>query len=114
VELTKALTIGECSRDLTRAAMDGLVDPLVGRESELDRLIEILCRRTNDNAVLKRRTQRCPDRSEWNEADRSRTKKIQGCHQSWGALSPQADYLTASDSARGTRALIVLTDRRTH
>jgi ATP-dependent Clp protease ATP-binding subunit ClpC len=44
--------LAECSRDITHAAMGGLLDPIVGRESELDRLVEILCRRTNDNAVL--------------------------------------------------------------
>ncbi len=32
--------------------MDGLLDPLIGRDTELDRVIQILCRRTKNNPVL--------------------------------------------------------------
>ena len=42
----------EFSRDLTEAALDGKLDPLVGRENEIDRVIQILCRRTKNNPVL--------------------------------------------------------------
>src|ERR1035441_351719 len=42
----------EFSRALTEAAMDTQFDPLVGRESELERVIHILCRRTKNNPVL--------------------------------------------------------------
>ncbi len=42
----------EFSRDLTQAAMEGQLDPLVGRERELERAIQILCRRTKNNPVL--------------------------------------------------------------
>jgi len=44
--------LSEFSRDLTQAAMDGQLDPLVGRDSELERVIQILCRRTKNNPVL--------------------------------------------------------------
>ncbi|MFZ1085230.1 MAG: ATP-dependent Clp protease ATP-binding subunit [Terracidiphilus sp.] len=44
--------LAEFSRDLTQAAMDGQLDPLVGRDSELERVIQILCRRTKNNPVL--------------------------------------------------------------
>ena len=44
--------LNEFSRDLTQAAMDGALDPLVGREGEVDRVIQILCRRTKNNPVL--------------------------------------------------------------
>ncbi len=44
--------LGEFSRDLTQAAMENLLDPLVGRENELQRVIQILCRRTKNNPVL--------------------------------------------------------------
>ena len=44
--------LAEFSRDLTQAAMDSQLDPLVGRESEVDRVIQILCRRTKNNPVL--------------------------------------------------------------
>src|SRR4051794_22950012 len=44
--------LSEFSRDLTQAATDNQLDPLVGRENELDRAIQILCRRTKNNPVL--------------------------------------------------------------
>ena len=44
--------LSEFSRDLTQAALDGQLDPLVGRESELERVVQILCRRTKNNPVL--------------------------------------------------------------
>ena len=40
------------SRDLTRLAMQGKLDPLVGREQEVDRVIQILSRRTKNNPAL--------------------------------------------------------------
>jgi ATP-dependent Clp protease ATP-binding subunit ClpC len=42
----------EFTRDLTVEAAQGKLDPLIGRESEIERLIEILCRRTKNNPVL--------------------------------------------------------------
>ncbi len=44
--------LAEFSRDLTQAASDGTLDPLVGRDFELERVIQILCRRTKNNPVL--------------------------------------------------------------
>jgi len=44
--------LGEFSRDLTQAAMENQLDPLVGRDGELERVIQILCRRTKNNPVL--------------------------------------------------------------
>ncbi|MGH9377046.1 MAG: ATP-dependent Clp protease ATP-binding subunit [Terriglobia bacterium] len=44
--------LSEFSRDLTQAALEGQLDPLVGRENELERVVEILCRRTKNNPVL--------------------------------------------------------------
>ena len=38
--------------DVTDEARRGLLDPLVGREEEVRRLIHILCRRTKNNPVL--------------------------------------------------------------
>ncbi|MGH9388791.1 MAG: Clp protease N-terminal domain-containing protein, partial [Vicinamibacteria bacterium] len=42
----------EFSRDLTEAASRGQLDPLIGRDSELERSIQVLCRRTKNNPVL--------------------------------------------------------------
>jgi hypothetical protein len=44
--------LSEFSRDLTQAAMDSQLDPLVGREGEVERVMQILCRRTKNNPVL--------------------------------------------------------------
>src|SRR5258707_1769039 len=44
--------LSEFSRDLTQAAMDGLLDPLIGRDRGLERVTQILCRRTKNNPVL--------------------------------------------------------------
>ncbi len=44
--------LSEFSRDLTQAAMDNQLDPLVGRDQEVERVIQILCRRTKNNPVL--------------------------------------------------------------
>src|SRR3954447_4703095 len=44
--------LAEFSRDLTESAMKNQLDPLVGRDSELERVQQVLCRRTKNNAVL--------------------------------------------------------------
>ena len=44
--------LSEFSRDLTEAASRGGLDPLVGREEELERIVQVLCRRTRNNPVL--------------------------------------------------------------
>ena len=44
--------LSEFSRDLTEAAGRGALDPLVGRDEELERVIQVLCRRTRNNPVL--------------------------------------------------------------
>ena len=42
----------EFGRDLTKAAAEGMMDPLVGREAEIERTIQILARRQKNNPVL--------------------------------------------------------------
>ena len=42
----------EFCRDLTADALEGKLDPLVGREEEIDRVVQILCRRTKNNPAL--------------------------------------------------------------
>ena len=44
--------LAEFSRDLSDAAMKNQLDPLVGRHIELERVQQVLCRRTKNNAVL--------------------------------------------------------------
>jgi len=39
-------------RDLTELARKGELDPVVGRQNEIERVIQILCRRTKNNPVL--------------------------------------------------------------
>ena len=40
------------SRDLTQMAREGKVDPVIGREKEIERIVQILSRRTKNNPVL--------------------------------------------------------------
>ncbi|MGB9861030.1 MAG: ATP-dependent Clp protease ATP-binding subunit [Candidatus Bipolaricaulaceae bacterium] len=44
--------LGEFGRNLVEEAAAGLLDPVIGRERELERVIEILCRRKKNNPVL--------------------------------------------------------------
>jgi ATP-dependent Clp protease ATP-binding subunit ClpC len=46
------LSLSEFSRDLMEAADNDALDPLIGRETEIERMIQILCRRTKNNPVL--------------------------------------------------------------
>ena len=45
-------TLDQYSRDLTALASEGKLDPVIGREDEIRRVIEILSRRTKNNPVL--------------------------------------------------------------
>ena len=45
-------TLDQYSRDLTALARDGLLDPVIGREDEITRVIQILSRRTKNNPCL--------------------------------------------------------------
>ena len=45
-------TLEKYSRDLTRSAMEGKLDPVIGRDAEILRVIQILSRRTKNNPVL--------------------------------------------------------------
>ncbi len=45
-------TLEQYGRDLTRLAREGKLDPVVGREEEIRRVLQILCRRTKNNPCL--------------------------------------------------------------
>ena len=45
-------TLEEFTRDLTEAARQGKLDPVIGRDKEIQRVIQILSRRTKNNPVL--------------------------------------------------------------
>lgn len=49
---TKASRLDEFGYDITAAAAEGRLDPVVGREDEIDRVIEILGRRKKNNPML--------------------------------------------------------------
>ncbi|GIK73703.1 MAG: ATPase [Chloroflexota bacterium] len=49
---SKYRVLEKYGRDLTRAAKEGKLDPVVGRESEVLRVIQVLSRRTKNNPVL--------------------------------------------------------------
>lgn len=49
---TKYRTLEKYSRDLTQLAREGKLDPVIGRDNEIMRVIQILSRRTKNNPVL--------------------------------------------------------------
>ncbi len=48
----KASTLNQYSRDLTALAREGKLDPVIGREDEIRRVVQILSRRTKNNPCL--------------------------------------------------------------
>ena len=38
--------------DLSARAEEGLIDPIIGRETEVQRIVQILCRKTKSNPIL--------------------------------------------------------------
>ena len=49
---SKTATLDQYSRDLTALAKEGKLDPVIGREEEIQRVIQILSRRTKNNPCL--------------------------------------------------------------
>ncbi len=49
---SKTPALDSFGRDLTELAKQGKLDPVIGREKEIERAIQILCRRTKNNPVL--------------------------------------------------------------
>jgi ATP-dependent Clp protease ATP-binding subunit ClpC len=49
---SKTPALDSFGRDLTELARQGKLDPVIGREKEIERAIQILCRRTKNNPVL--------------------------------------------------------------
>lgn len=44
--------LNSCAKDLTRLCYEGKIDPMIGRKEELERIIQVLCRRTKNNPCL--------------------------------------------------------------
>jgi ATP-dependent Clp protease ATP-binding subunit ClpC len=51
-QASKTPTLDEFGRDLTKLARDGKLDPVIGREREIERVIQVLSRRTKNNPAL--------------------------------------------------------------
>lgn len=49
---SKTPALDNFGRDLTRLARDESLDPIIGREGEIERVVQVLCRRTKNNPVL--------------------------------------------------------------
>ena len=49
---SKTPALDSFGRDLTELARQGKLDPVIGRQNEIERVIQILCRRTKNNPVL--------------------------------------------------------------
>ncbi len=50
--VSKFKTLSKYGRDLTEEAKNGKLDPVVGRGTEIERIVQILCRRTKNNPCL--------------------------------------------------------------
>ena len=48
----KESPLDQFTQNLNKSAADGKIDPLIGREEEVDRVIQILCRRRKNNPLL--------------------------------------------------------------
>ncbi|WP_115685846.1 AAA family ATPase [Corynebacterium senegalense] len=51
-ERSNSLVLDQFGRNLTAAAREGKLDPVVGREKEIERIMQVLSRRTKNNPVL--------------------------------------------------------------
>lgn len=51
-QITPFQALSKYSRDLTQAARDGKLDPVIGRDDEIRRTVQILSRRTKNNPIL--------------------------------------------------------------
>ncbi len=49
---TKGSPLDQYTQNLNQLARDGRIDPLIGRESEIERVIQVLCRRRKNNPLL--------------------------------------------------------------
>jgi len=49
---SKTPALDSFGRDLTELAKEGSLDPVIGRQNEIERLVQVLCRRTKNNPVL--------------------------------------------------------------
>ena len=49
---TTSLVLDQFGRNLTQAAREGKLDPVIGREKEIERVMQVLSRRTKNNPVL--------------------------------------------------------------
>lgn len=52
ISQSKTPTVDEYTRDLTKLAAENKLDPVIGREDEIERLVQILARRNKNNPVL--------------------------------------------------------------
>lgn len=49
---SKTPALDSFGRDLTELAKEGALDPVIGRQNEIERVVQVLCRRTKNNPVL--------------------------------------------------------------
>ena len=50
--LSEKTTLAQFCVDLTARASGGLIDPVIGRKTKLQRIVQILCHRTKNNPIL--------------------------------------------------------------
>jgi len=82
---SKTPALDSFGRDLTELARQGKLDPVIGRANEIERVIQVLSRRTKNNPVLSARlaSARPPSSRAWRSS-------------SWTAMSPNCSAINAS------------------
>jgi ATP-dependent Clp protease ATP-binding subunit ClpB len=82
------------SRDLTELARRGKLDPVIGRDEEIRRVIKVLARRTKNNPVL------------IGEPGVGKTAIVEGSHSAWSRATSRPRSPTRSCSSSTSRAML--------
>ena len=75
---TRYRTLEKYSRDLTQLAREGKLDPVIGRDNEILRVMQVLSRRTKNNPVSDRRSRRGQNRHRGRAGPKDRLKRRAG------------------------------------
>ena len=87
--------------DLTEAARSGKLDPVIGRESEIERVMQILSRRTEEQPGTDRRTRRWQDGNRRGARAAYRLRRCTGALQNKRLISLDIGALVAGTKYRG-------------
>ena len=83
-----SLILDQFGRNLTAAAREGKLDPVIGREKEIERVMQVLCRRTKNNPGAGGRARRREDRGGGGAGAEDRQGRGAGDPEGQAALHP--------------------------